>query len=82
MLSTGVAGRVFNTPAHATSEALARRFLTSTHLAPSFVSRGGSTIRAFPISDRNRESAITKILPTFAAIPDALAPVETLRFRR
>ena len=43
--STGVAGHVSIRPRHATTEALARRFFTSTHLAPSFVSRGGTAIR-------------------------------------
>jgi hypothetical protein len=49
-------------PHHATTEALSPPFLTSTHLAPSFVSRGGSAIR------------FTKILPACAGAPGARAP--------
>ena len=43
--STGVAGHVSIRPHHATTEALSPPLFTSTHLAPSFVSRGGSAIR-------------------------------------
>jgi len=65
---------------------LARRFLTSTHLAPSFVSRGGTAIQLLLIADfrlkieklftsSNLQSELTKILPAFAGVPDARAPV-------
>jgi hypothetical protein len=56
------------------------RFLTSTHLAPSFVNRGRSTIPN--ICDfRNWQSAIIKTLPTSFAAPGVHAPVLILQCR-
>ena len=41
-----------------------------------------STMSFFQLAINNRKPAITKILPTFAAAPDAHAPVATSLFPR